>query len=239
MAKIKKGLPAGRRGKFIVVDGTDGSGKATQVKELVIRLRKEGRKVKTIDFPQYYDNFFGKMVGECLIGKYGDWTKTDPHIASVIYAADRWESGSRITKWLERGFDVIADRYSSSNQIHQGGKVLNGTKRREFLQWLEEMEFGVFKIPRPDLIIYLDVPLEQVKKLMEKEDKNVKKSHQHGKKDMHETDPKHLENARKSAIKMIKENNNWTRINCVKNKKLMPIQEISEEVWNKVKKYLK
>ena len=228
-----------QRGAFIVIDGTDGSGKATQVKALVHRLRRQKQKVRTIDFPRYYKNFFGKMVGECLIGKCGDWTKIDPHIASVIYAADRWESGKRIKDWLDQGYFVIADRYTSSNQIHQGGKVLNGRKRREFMEWLEKLEFGVFKIPRPNLIIYLDVPLEAVKKLMEKEDKSLKKSYQKGKKDMHETDPKHLENAKKSAMKMIKQNNNWLRINCVKKRQLMPIDEISEIIWKETKNILK
>ena len=231
MAKTKKG-------KFIVVDGTDGSGKATQVKELVKRLRKQGRRVKTLDFPQYYKNFFGKMIGECLVGKYGDWTKTDPHIASVIYAADRMESSPKIKKWLDEGNIVITDRFTSSNQIHQGGKVLSGAKRRKFLSWLDEMEFDVLKIPRPDLIIYLDVPIKKVRELMSKEDKSLKKSYQKGKKDLHETDPTHLENAKKSAIKMIKENNNWIRINCVRKDKLMPIEEISRLIWVKVKKYL-
>ena len=179
------------------------------------------------------------MIGECLIGKYGDWTKTDPHIASVIYAADRWESSKRIKDWLDKGYFVIADRYTSSNQIHQGGKVLNGRKRKEFLVWLEKMEFQVFKIPKPDLIIYLDVPLDKVRELMRKEDKSVKKSYQKGKTDMHETDQEHLENAKKSAIKMIEENNNWIRINCIKQGMLMPIQEISGEVWQKVEKYVK
>jgi dTMP kinase len=228
-----------QKGRFIVIDGTDGSGKATQTKKLVYRLRRNGKKVKTIDFPRYYNNFFGKLVGECLIGKYGDWTKTDPHIASVIYAADRWESGKMIESWLDQGYFVIADRYTSSNQIHQGGKVLNGRKRREFMEWLEKLEFKVFKIPRPDLIIYLDVPLEIIRKLMRKEDKSLKKSYQKGKRDMHETDPKHLENAKKSAIKMIKDNNNWLRISCVKKGELMSINEISDLIWDGVAEYLK
>jgi len=101
------------------------------------------------------------------------------------------------------------------------------------------MEFEVLKIPRPDLIVYLDVPLEKVRELMEKEDKSVKKSYQNGKKDMHETDPKHLENAKISAIKMIKESNNWIRINCLKKGELMGINEISDLVWKNTNKYLR
>lgn len=117
-----------KKGKLIVIDGTDGSGKATQVKLLVKRLKKSGRKVKAIDFPQYYDNFFGKTIGECLIGENGNWAKINPRIASVLYAADRWESSKKVKKWLKGGYFVIADRHASSNQIHQGGKVLETKK---------------------------------------------------------------------------------------------------------------
>jgi dTMP kinase len=228
-----------KKGKFIVIDGTDGSGKATQTKFLVERLKKDGFKVKTIDFPRYYNNFFGKFIGEGLTGKYGNWAKLDPHIASTFYAIDRFESSARIKKWLKEGVIVISDRYASSNQIHQGGKILNGKKRLEFLKWLEEMEYGVFEIPRPDRILYLDVPLDLTRKLMEKENKKEKKAYQKGKKDLHEIDPKHLERAKKSAMKMIEKNNNWTRINCLKAGNLMSIEEISDQIWDNIIKIVK
>jgi len=226
-----------KTGKFIVIDGTDGSGKATQAKELARRIRKIGRKVKTIDYQRYYNNFFGKMIGECLIGLNGDWVKLDPKIASVLYAADRFESSKKIKQWLDDGMIVIADRYTSSNQIHQGGKVLNGRKRKEFLDWLEKMEYGIFGIPRPNVIVYLDVPLEVTRKLMEKENKDKKKRYQKGKKDAHESDPRHLERAKKSAMKMIKEKNNWIKIDCTKNGELLSIKEIHEMVWQKISGY--
>ncbi len=220
-----------KKGKFIVIDGTDGSGKATQTKELIKRLRKNGRKVKTIDFPRYYNNFFGKFIGEGLTGEYGNWAQLDPHIASTFYAIDRFESSAQISKWLKQGFTVVADRYVSSNQIHQGGKVLNGRKRKQFLEWLEEMEYKVFKIPRPDVIFYLDVPLQISQQLMKSENKNGKKSYQKGKKDLHESDPVHLEKAKKSAMKMIGENNNWIKINCTKRGRLLSVEEIADLIW--------
>ena len=85
-------------GKFIVIDGIDGSGKKTQTKLLIERLKREGLKVKTIDFPQYENNFFGKFIGECLVGEHGDFAKLDPKIASVLYGADRFESSQKIEK---------------------------------------------------------------------------------------------------------------------------------------------
>lgn len=223
-----------KKGKFIVVDGTDGSGKATQTGLLVSRLRKNGKKVKTIDFPRYYNNFFGKLVGECLAGEHGDFAKFDPYIASVLYAADRWESGEKINKWLKNGFWVVADRYASSNQIHQGGKISNRKKRSDFLKWLEKMEFSIFGIPKPDKIIYLDVPLEVSQRLMAGEDKRKKKNYLRGKKDVHENNPGHLKNAKKNAIKLVREYNNWSTIKCTKKDKLMSKEGIADLIWAKL-----
>ncbi len=228
-----------KKGKFIVVDGNDGSGKATQVKELVKNLRKNKIKVKTIDFPRYYNNFFGKFIGECLVGENGNFLKLNPKVASVLYAADRFESATQIKKWLESGFNVIADRYVSSNQIHQGGKITDNKKRKEFLSWLEKMEFEVFKLPRPNMIIYLDVPVKITQELLAKDDNQKKKKYQNGKKDVVENNLRYLEKSRVSAIKMIKENNHWTTINCVKDEKLREIKDISEEILNKVVKIVK
>jgi dTMP kinase len=228
-----------KKGKFIVIDGTDGSGKATQVRELVKNLRKNKIKVKTIDFPRYYHNFFGKFIGECLVGEHGDFVRLSPKIASVLYAADRFESASQIKKWLDGGFNVIADRYVSSNQIHQGGKITDSKKRKEFLAWLEELEFGVFKIPKPTAILYLDVPIKISQELLKKESSQNKKDYQKGKKDLVESSLKYLEDSKKGAIKMIKDNNNWITINCIKKGELKSIQEIGQEVFEKVLKIIK
>ena len=228
-----------KKGKFIVIDGTDGSGKATQVKELVKNLRKKKIKVKTIDFPRYYNNFFGKFIGECLVGENGNFVKLNPRLASVLYAADRFESSAQIKKWLDVGFNVIADRYVSSNQIHQGGKITDNKKRKEFLNWLEKMEFGVFKLPRPNVIIYLDVPIKISQELLANEGSQKKKKYQQGKKDLVENDLKYMEKSRQSAIRMIKENNHWTTIDCMQGENLKSIKEISEEVFNKVLKIIK
>jgi len=225
--KIKKV----RGGRFIVVEGIDGSGKKTQTNLLIKRLKKEGYKVRTIDFPQYEKNFFGKLIGECLAGEHGDFAKLDPKIASVLYAADRFESSAKIKKWLKQGCIVIADRYANSNQIHQGGKILDSRKRRIFLDWLDKMEFDIFKIPKPDQIIFLNVPLKLSLELLKNKDNLEKKKYLAGKKDAHENDPQHLLNAKRSALNLVKENNNWVDIQCAKNGKLLSIEEISEMIW--------
>ncbi|MEK7621942.1 MAG: dTMP kinase [Patescibacteria group bacterium] len=207
MAKNKKG-------KLIVIDGIDGSGKATQVKLLAEKFKQLKIPVKTIDFPRYEDNFFGKLIGEYLSGLYGDFIQTDPRVASVLYAADRFESSQQIKDWLEQGFLVIADRYVSANQIHQGGKIKNNKQRKTFLAWLDKMEYEVFKIPRPDLIIYLDVPFEVSREWLKQKIAKRKKKYLKGRKDVAEDNLLHLKNSRLSALSLVENNKNWFRIEC-------------------------
>lgn len=220
-----------KKGKFIVIDGIDGSGKATQVKLLEGRLKKNKIKVKTIDFPRYYNNFFGKLIGNYLSGTYGDFIKVDPRLASVLYAADRFESSGQISKWLDDGYVVIADRYVSANQIHQGGKIDNRKERKEFLQWLEKMEYGVFKLPKPDLVIYLDVPFEVSRQWLEKKVLLRKKKYLKGKKDVAEDNLLHLKVSRESALELYKENKNWYKIECCKKTVCLTPEEIHEMVY--------
>lgn len=217
-----------KKGKFIVIDGTDGSGKATQTKLLYDSLIKEGIKVKKIDFPQYTNNFFGKLLRECLDGKLGDFIAINSKVASVLYAADRWESAEAIKKWLRQGYVVIADRYVSSNQIHQGGKIFDEKKRKEFLKWLDEMEFNIFKIPKPDAIIFLDVPINITKTLLNARAEERRKKGSY--KDIAEENEKHMAESRESALKMVKSNNNWFRVDCTINNKIMSIDEIHRKI---------
>jgi dTMP kinase len=225
-----------KKGKLIVIDGTDGVGKATQTKLLVARLKKEGHKVETLDFPQYYKNFFGYFIGAMLTGKYGDFLHIDPYIASVMYAADRFESKEKLEKWLKEGRIVILDRYVSANQLHQGGKIKDAKKRREFLKWLDEMEHGVFKLPRPDLIVYLHLPMKEVLRLLKNKDRNGKKRYAHKGKDIVEGDASYLEAAQKSALKLIQEKGNWEKIECADRNGILERREISDRIYKSISK---
>ncbi len=227
-----------KRGKLIVIDGTDGVGKATQTKLLVARLKKEGVKVKTLDFPQYYKNFFGHFIGAMLTGQYGDFLHTDPFIASVMYAADRFESKPTIEKWLAEGSVVILDRYVSANQLHQGGKIKDPKKRKYFLKWLDTMEHQVFGLPRPDLIIYLHLPMKSVLKLLTQKDRTRKARYAKGKKDTVEADPQYLAAAQESALKLIREKANWRKIECEGAGGILSKEAIHEKVFQTVKKII-
>lgn len=228
-----------KKGRLIVIDGIDGSGKATQTLLLSKRLKKEGYKVKTIDFPRYYDNFFGGLIGDYLSGKFGDFIQVDPRVASVLYAADRFESSKQIKEWLDNGYLVISDRYVSANQIHQGGKISSTTKRKIFLEWLDKMEYEVFKIPKPDLVIYLDVPFEVSKKWLENKVVKRRKKYLKGKKDVAEDNLIHLKDSRNSALYLEKINKNWEKISCCKGVVCLSPEGVHEEVFKIIRKRLK
>lgn len=228
------------KGKLIVIDGTDGSGKATQVAYLTEHLKKDGYKVKIVDFPEYYKNFFGKFIGHCLSEQYYNFLNTHPKIVSVLFAADRWESSKEMREWLDKGYIVIANRYVSANQIHQGGKVKSAKKRADFIKWLNQMEYEVFSLPRPDITLYLSLPIKIVLELLEKRDSSkMKRAYLKKKKDVHESDVNFLINSRKSALKLEKEIPNFKKIECSEKGKILSREDVHSMVYKEVKKILK
>lgn len=227
-----------KKGKLIVIDGVDGSGKNTQADLLIKHLHRDGKKVKVMDFPQYKDNFFGKFIAHCLSEQYYNWTHIHPKIASIVYAADRWESKEQIEKWLREGYIVILDRYISSNQIHQGGKIANVKKRKAFMKWLAEMEYKVFKIPVPDLTIYLSLPINLVMKLIKERNAKKGRAYLKGKKDAHEKDKKFMTNSIKSALWLAKTQKGWVKVECSQNSVMKTRENIHEEIYEKIKKVI-
>jgi dTMP kinase len=228
-----------KKGKFIVIDGSDGSGKATQVALLMDRLSKEGHTVHMVDFPEYYKNFFGGFIGQCLADKEYDFLHVHPKIASVLYAADRFESKEKIEGWLAKGYIVVANRYVSANQIHQGSKIKSAAKRKEFLSWLDTMEHKVFKIPRPNVVVYLDLPVPVVRKLMAERNKNQNRAYLKNKKDVHESSLDFLKNSRNAALWLSGELPYFKKIECAPAGKILSREAIHEMVYIQVKKVLK
>lgn len=193
------------KGKLIVIDGNDGSGKHTQAEMLRTSLLAIGKKVLLLSFPRYEDTFFGRELKKALAGEYGDFANLDPHLAALLYVADRWASKKMIQRFLASGGIVICDRYVSANQIHQGGKIQDWSKREDFLAWLDQLEFGEYSLPRPDVSIYLDVPPEVSQKLMDKKTRDIV-----------ENNPEYLVNSHKSAQWLIKKRpEDWLHVHCL------------------------
>jgi len=220
------------KGKLIIIEGIDGSGKATQTKKLVERLRQEGKQVETFSFPRHGQEFFGKLVDRYLNNEFGDAAELDPHIASVFYACDRWEAKDMILGWLGSGKTVVLDRYATSNMGHQLSKIKNTKEKEEFLAWLDKMEFEVFKIPRPDKVIYIRVAVEKVIELIKK---RAQKEYIDGRKDGLESNRKHLETTAETYQWICQKYNYWEKVECMKNRELLTVEEIHEKIWEKIK----
>ncbi|MEK9160744.1 MAG: hypothetical protein AAB440_01780 [Patescibacteria group bacterium] len=221
-----------KKGVFIVLDGNDGSGKATQTRLLAERLIKEKVPLETFDFPSYNRNFFGTMLADCLSGKCGDFVHLDPKIASILYALDRFEETPRIKRALSDGKTVITDRFSSSNQIHQGGKIEDTKAREEFLIWLDGMEHTTLGIPRPDAVLYFDVPLEISLALLE-EKRAVKNTGVEGK-DQVEQDRQYLAQSYEAAKWLASRQPNWHVVQCAENGVMRSREAIHEDVYRVV-----
>lgn len=222
-------------GKLIVIDGTDGSGKATQVKLLADRLEKAGFQVEVADFPQYGKKSAG-MVEEYLSGRYGDAESVSPYVASILYSVDRYDASFQIKKWLSEGKVVVSNRYTSSNMAHQGGKIKNPLERKAFFDWIKNLEEQIFRIPKPDLTFFLHVEAHLAQDLT----KQRAKVDWAGKiKDIHEESLKHLKEAEKTYIEISQSFENITLISCMDNGRLASKDEISNVLWELIRPVLK
>lgn len=219
-----------KKGKFIALEGNDGSGKATQTKMLAQRLADEGVEVVSVDFPAYDHNFFGAFIGECLAGKHGDFVHMDPKIVSMLYAFDRSESSENIRGALAEGRMVIADRFSSSNQIHQGGKIADEQERVAFVEWIDHLEHEVLQIPRPDVIIYLRVPVETSLELLLKKRAAKNQLLGAGVKDVVEGDRAYLEHSHATADWLAANHPSWKVVECVEGGEMRTAEDIGAEV---------
>ncbi|MDP1845605.1 MAG: thymidylate kinase [Candidatus Moranbacteria bacterium] len=225
-----------KRGLFIVLDGTDGSGKATQTKLLVKRLVKKGYKVKELDFPQYGEKS-AALVEEYLNGEYGTAEEVGPYRASIFYACDRYAAGARIKKWLDEGKIVISNRYVTANMGHQGGKLKKSSERKKYFQWLYNLEYKMFEIPKPDINLILHVEASVAQKLaLQKRKQSYLKNNRA---DIHERDLKHLKDAEKVYIEIAHTIPHISLIECMKNGNLMSREDVSGLVWNKISRLLR
>ena len=231
-------------GKFIVFEGLDGSGKSTQCKLLIERLKKQGRKIETIDFPRHGEKP-AWLVDEYLRGRYGTAKEVGPFRASIFYACDRYDAGFKIKKWLKKGKIVIADRYLASNIGHQGGKIKNKKEREKYFDWLYDLEYKILKIPKPDYNFILKTApafsLKLAHKITDQEKKERRKAYlgRSEKKDIHEKDRKHLEDTLKSYLHAAKVfPKEFKIIECLKKGKLLPPEDIHQKVWQIIKKII-
>lgn len=218
-------------GKLFVIDGTDGSGKQTQFEKLKENLTKRNIKYMTVSFPNY-DSPSSSLVKMYLSGEFGEDAKQiSPYIASTFYAVDRYATYKKdFEEYYKNGGIILADRYTTANMVHQAGKIKDEKERHKFLDWLFDLEFGIYQIPKPDLVFFLNMPPEKSLELMK--NRENKFTHE-SKKDIHERDKKHIIDSYNAACSLV-DKYGWNEIKCVKNGNIRTVEEISKEILEKV-----
>lgn len=209
-------------GKLIVIDGTDGSGKTTQLNLLKTKLEADGYSVMVVDFPQYNTKSAG-LVEEYLSGKYGQADDVTPYQASIFYTVDRFDASLKVRAWLKEGKIVLANRYTSANIGHQGSKIDNPLERQVFFNWLYDLEYKIFNIPKPDLSLILHVEPElaqQLAKTRAREDWSGK-TH-----DIHEENLNHLKKAAQVYLEIANVLPGFKLIKCSNSQGIMSREEI-------------
>jgi len=222
-------------GKLFVIDGTDASGKQTQLKKLQERLEKENKDYKLISFPNY-DSETSSLVKMYLSGEFGENAKdVSPYIASTFFAADRYATFKKeLEDYYNNGGIILADRYTTANMVHQAGKIENSKEREKFLNWLWDFEFNLYKLPVPTKVFFLNMPPKYAFELM----KNRENKFTHGvQKDIHERDENHIIDSYNAACEVANKYN-WVKIDCVEDEKIRTIDEIHEDIYSKVKEII-
>lgn len=199
-------MPA--RGKFIVLEGIDGSGKHTQMDLLVRALLSRGVELAQVGFPNY-DGFFGKLVARFLNGDFGRLEAVDPHFSALLYAGDRLESKPQLESELSEGKTIVADRYIASNLAHQGART-SPEHRAAFLRWLKQLEYEIYALPHEDLVVYLRVPPAEAQKLVAKKGK---REYTQLERDIQEANIAHLEAASAVYDELAKQPD-WVTVEC-------------------------
>lgn len=172
---------------FIVLEGVDGSGKSTQIEKLREMFAERGVESEYIHFPRFDAPFFGELIARFLRGELGGIDQVDPYIVALLYAGDRRDAAALIRRWLDTGKVVIADRYVYSNIGYQCAKIADETKRAELRRWIFDLEYEYFKIPRPDVSIFLDVPFAFTERKLAEAREGADREYLHGGTDIHES----------------------------------------------------
>lgn len=232
-AYINKNINAQFKGKLIVIEGTDGVGKSTQYVLLKEYLENVGKKVQPLKFPRYDESFYGRMVKRYLNGEFGDHKTISPYLITLFYALDRTQAKDEIYDYLSHGDYVLADRYTWSNIAFRAASVLE-KDRDKFIDWVDEVEYNVNKIPREDIVIVLYAPIEYVWDKMSQ--KRIGREYTKKTRDIHEADKSYLQAAGDQYLHLAKKYpDKAILIKCVEKGKLRSIESIHFEILQKLK----
>ncbi len=219
--------------KFVVIEGLDGSGKSTQIKLIKSYFKKNNIPYKYLHFPRTDSPIFGEMVAKFLRGDLGKINEVDPYLVALLYAGDRENAKTTINEWLKNNL-VLVDRYVYSNMAFQCAKIDDIKEKNKLRDWIRKMEFDYFKIPQPDLNLYLDVPFEFTKNKLSNNRQGDDREYLNGKTDIHEESIDFQEKVRQEYLYLAKNEPNYKIINCKKNEfEILEPQEILNKIIDK------
>ncbi len=219
---------------LIAIEGIDGSGKGTQAKRLHERLQETGVRSELISFPRYSQTHFGATIGRFLNGEFGQLDQVDPHLAATLYAADRFESLGMLNDLLASRDVVVSDRYVPSNIAHQGAKR-TGDARQQLTEWISQVEYGVFRLPKADLVIHLDLPAETAQELIARKSQ---RDYTDKAADLQEADHEYLATVRQAYLDLAAIEDNWQTVSLLDGDRLRTIAEVAEDVFATVQAIL-
>lgn len=220
------------KGKLVVIEACDASGKATQAEKLYRSLKVEKFNVKKVEYPNYKSDS-SSLIKMYLNGDFGkDPGDVNPYVASTFYAVDRFASFKKEWEYFYNNAGIIiADRYTTSNMVHQTAKISEINEKNKFLDWLWDYEFNMCKLPIPDCVIFLDMPPSYSKELM---DKRINKLDGAQEVDIHELNYDYLVDSYYNSL-FVANKYNWKKISCIKEGKIRSIDEIHLQVYNTAK----
>jgi dTMP kinase len=223
---------------FIVIEGLDGSGKSTQVELLKAHLCSEHKNFEFVHFPTYNSEIYGELITRFLNGDFGSINNVDPYLVALIFAGDRYNMSKTISGWLKEGKTVINDRYVYSNIGFQCAKLKDNTEQDKLFDWILNLEYNYFKIPKPDLSIFLDVPFEFTKQSLQKNRQGNGRGYlKTGNTDIHETDLNFQKTVRETYLKAIERDENFILLDCSDdNNLILKPKIISAKIIDEIKK---
>lgn len=224
---------------LIVLEGLDGAGKSTQVKKLKEYIISSGRELKYLHFPRFDAPVVGEMIAKFLRGDFGDINQVDPMLVALLYAEDRRDASKMVREWLADGSVVLFDRYVYSNIAFQCAKMEDSDKKEELRDWIFKSEYEDFGIPRPDINIFLDVPIGFVSSKLSETREGDDREYLKGKSDIHEADITFQMKVRQVYLDQCEKDVSFKRVDCSDpDGNMLPAEDIFNKIKSEIDKVL-